>query len=54
MPGVRGAVRGEEPLSSQNPSREGLWSPTLCLGHFKEKFSSMNMQPVTKEKFGWL
>lgn len=30
------------------------WSPTLCLGHFKEKFSSTNMQPMTKEKFRWL
>lgn len=28
--------------------------PTLCLGHFKEKFSSMKMQPVAKESFSWL
>lgn len=31
----------------------GACSPTLCLGHFKVKFSSMNVQPVSKEKFLW-
>lgn len=31
----------------------GASSPTLCLGHFKVKFSSMNVQPVSKEKFLW-
>lgn len=31
----------------------GACSPTLCLGHFKVKFSSTNVQPVSKEKFLW-
>lgn len=37
------------PLSSQNPHLRDSGAPTLCLGHFKEKFSSMNTQPVARE-----
>lgn len=37
------------PLSIQNPHLRDLGAPTLCLGHFKEKFSSMNTQPVARE-----
>lgn len=38
-------------LSSRGPSGEGSRSPTLCLGHFKEKFSSTKTQPASKETF---
>lgn len=38
-------------LSSLDPSKGGSRSLTLCLGHFKEKFSSMNIQPMSKQKF---
>lgn len=38
-------------LSSLGPSKGGSRSLTLCLGHFKEKFSSMNIQPMSKHKF---
>lgn len=38
-------------VSSLGPSKGGSRSLTLCLGHFKEKFSSMNIQPMSKQKF---
>lgn len=53
-PQGRGWGKGRGSPPARTPSREGSWSPTLCLGHFKEKFSSMSMQPATKEKCAWL
>lgn len=46
--------QGREKLGwVENAFSGGACSPTLCLGHFKVKFSSMNVQPVSKEKFLW-
>lgn len=51
-PSLPSGRAGETGLSGE-PFLRGACSPTLCLGHFKVKFSSMNVQPVSKEKFLW-
>lgn len=43
------AGQGETGLGRECFPREAC-SPTLCLGHFKVKFSSTNVQPMGKEK----